>query len=477
MTATGVPPHILVFVPGYMGSTLRDRRTGRTVWLDFSTFPINPAQWNEWLDGWFARMTYPSELEADGIVDDVVFVPPFVKMEQYGRLLTAMSRMGYRTAGDEREVNFYTFPYDWRQDNRISARQLGTAIERWRDLHPGAQVWIIAHSNGGVVARWYIEKEGGKDVVQRLFLMGSPYDGTPKAMRIAFNGADMLGRPGFQPFDIARRTRDMFRSFPSLYQLLPVKTPFLRDPNNADLSAFDAHAWLDDARQRTYLEDGRRFTEALGDAASVETLCFFGRRRPTLTYGIVHAQANDRWERIDWVDTATGDGTILERSAAHPQATGRFPFVVGHGDIYINPAVLEFLRWELLDKYEGLSKELVATETLIMDFAPDRDGYRENETIWLRATVMTPDDQPLAGATVTVRMSWERPLLGDPPPEALPPDIAIKLVPLAREPGLHEGLLYGPSVNGYYRLVARVEHPEAGPAQAEELIAVETPRY
>ncbi|MFC1464926.1 MAG: esterase/lipase family protein [Candidatus Brachytrichaceae bacterium NZ_4S206] len=477
MTTPGVPPHILVFVPGYMGSTLRDRRTGRTVWLDFSTFPINPARWDDWLDDWFARMTYPSELEADGIVDDVVFVPPFVKMEQYGRLFTAMARMGYRTTGDEREVNFYTFPYDWRQDNRISARQLGTAIERWRNLHPGAQVWIIAHSNGGVVARWCIEKEGGKDVVQRLFLMGSPYDGTPKAMRIAFNGADMLGRPSFQPFDIARRTRDMFRSFPSLYQLLPVKTPFLRDLNGADLSAFDAPAWLDDARQRTYLEDGRRFTETLGDAASVETLCFFGRRRPTLTHGVVHAQANDRWERIEWVDTAAGDGTILERSAAHPQAAGRFPFAVGHGDIYVNPAVLEFLRWELLDKYEGLPKELVATETLIMDFAPDRDSYRENETIWLRAKVMTPDDQLLAGATVTVRMSWERPLPGDPPPDAIPTDIAIKLVPLAREPGLHEGLLYGPSVNGYYRLVARVEHPEAGAAQAEELIAVETPRY
>ncbi|MCS6847842.1 MAG: hypothetical protein RMN52_09025 [Anaerolineae bacterium] len=477
MTATGVPPHILVFVPGYMGSTLRDQRTGRTIWLDFSTFPINPARWDDWLDDWFARMTYPSELEAAGIVDDVVFVPPFVKMEQYGRLFTAMERMGYRTAGDEREVNFYKFPYDWRQDNRISARRLGQAIERWRDLHPGAQVWIIAHSNGGVVARWYIEKEGGRDIVQRLFLMGSPYDGTPKAMRIAFNGADMLARPGFRPFDIAQRTRDMFRSFPSLYQLLPVKTPFLRDANDAGLSAFDAHAWLDDAQQRAYLEDGRRFTEELGDAAGVETLCFFGRRRSTLTHGIVHAQVSDRWERIEWIDTVAGDGTILEHSAAHPRAAGRFPFAVGHGDIYVNPAVLEFLRWELLDKYEGLPKELVATEALIMDFAPDRDGYRENETIWLRAKVTTPDDQPLAGATVTVRMAWERPLPGDPPPEAVPSDIAIKLVPLAREPGLHEGLLYGPSVNGYYRLIARVEHPEAGAAQAEELIAVETPRY
>ena len=474
---TGIPSHILVFVPGYMGSTLRDKRTGRTLWLDFSTFPLNPAEWGNWLDDWFARMTYPSELEAAGIVDDVVFVPPFVKMEQYGRLFEAMARMGYRTSGDEREMNFYKFAYDWRQDNRISARQLGAAIERWRGFHPGAQVWIIAHSNGGVVARWYIEKEGGKEVVQRLFLMGSPIDGTPKAMRIAFGGADMLARPGFNPFNIAQRTRDMFRSFPSLYQLMPVKADFLRSTQDETVSAFDAGAWLDDPQQRAYLDDGRRFTEALGDSASVETLCFFGRRRPTPVAGIVHTRMDKHWERIEWINGMAGDGTIPERSAAHPRAAGRFPFAVGHGDIYINPAVLEFLRWELLDKYEGLTKELVATDTLIMDFAPDRDAYREDDTIWLRAKVTTPDDQPLTDAVVTVRMSWDRPLPGDPLPTTPPADITVRLVPLADASGRHEGLLYGPATNGYYRLVAHVEHPKAGTARVEELIAVETPHY
>lgn len=476
MTPTAVPDHILVFVPGYMGSTLREPQSGRSVWLDFSSLPLNPLQWEGWLDHWLATMTYPSPLEPAGIVDSVVLVPPLVKLEQYRRLFEAMAQIGYRTDGNEREVNFYPFPYDWRQDNRVSARQLGQAIERWRSLHPGAQVWILAHSNGGVVARWYVEKEGGKDVVHRMFLMGSPYDGTPKAMRIAFNGADMLARPGLNPFNISQRTRDLFRSFPSLYQLFPVGAPFLRDAEQHELSAFDANAWLTDDRQRAYLEDGRRFTEALGDAASVETLCFFGRRKPTLTAGIVHTRPHGRWERIEWITTEAGDGTIPERSAAHPRAAGRYPFAVGHGDIYINPAVLEFMRWELKDKYEGVAKEIVATETMTVDFAPERDAYREGETIRLRARVTAPTGEPLDGATITVRMTWEQPLPGDPPPVTLPRDAVVALTPSSAGTGEYAGELYAPGQNGYYRLIAHVEHPGTGQAQASELIAAETTR-
>jgi pimeloyl-ACP methyl ester carboxylesterase len=469
-----IPNHILVFVPGYMGSTLRDKATGRTVWLDFSTFPLNPLKWADWLDEWMRLMSYPSDLEASGIVDDIVFVPPFVKMEQYGRLFDALAGMGYKVEGNEREVNLYKFPYDWRQDNRISAQQLGKAIEHWRSLHPGAEVWIIAHSNGGVVSRWYVEQEGGKDVVSRMILMGSPYDGTPKVMRIAFNGADSLIRPGLDVLNIAERTKKLFRTFPSLYQLMPVKNNFLRDAGNTDISAFNGSGWLDEPRQREYLEDGRRFTETLGDAASVETLCFFGRKRPTLTAGVVSVEALGKWDAIQWQDTDAGDGTIPERSAAHPKAASRYPFVVGHGDIYVNPAVLEFLKFELVDKYEGFDKGLVATETIVMNFMPDRDSYVENQTIWLHARVTDTEDKPLQDATVMVKMEYDRPLPGDPPPANMPSSQVVKLVSLPKSPGKFEGLMYGPAVNGYYRLVATVDHHEAGFATTDELIAIET---
>jgi pimeloyl-ACP methyl ester carboxylesterase len=38
---------------------------------------------------------------------------------------------------------------------------------------------IIAHSMGGLVCRWFIEREGGARVVRRLVMLGTPNGGTP----------------------------------------------------------------------------------------------------------------------------------------------------------------------------------------------------------------------------------------------------------------------------------------------------------
>ena len=35
----GVGPHFVVFVPGYLGSRLRDKTTDQIVWGDFSSIP------------------------------------------------------------------------------------------------------------------------------------------------------------------------------------------------------------------------------------------------------------------------------------------------------------------------------------------------------------------------------------------------------------------------------------------------------
>ena len=60
-------------------------------------------------------------LEPRGIVDEVVIVPNLIKQDQYNRLGDYLVEdLGY-----ERGVDFFEFAYDWRQDVRISARQLG----------------------------------------------------------------------------------------------------------------------------------------------------------------------------------------------------------------------------------------------------------------------------------------------------------------------------------------------------------------
>jgi pimeloyl-ACP methyl ester carboxylesterase len=62
----------------------------------------------------------------------------------------------------------------------VTARQLKQRLEavglgagHSKTLH------FVAHSMGGLVARWFIEREGGNQIVQHLVMLGTPNAGSP----------------------------------------------------------------------------------------------------------------------------------------------------------------------------------------------------------------------------------------------------------------------------------------------------------
>lgn len=477
----GVPSHFLVIVPGYMGSTLRDKTTGEVVWIDFSSIPKNPLKWDDWLDHLITTMRYPNDnLEPAGLINEIMFVLPWAKQEQYSRLFAAFESMGYKVDPaqyNERERNVYAFPYDWRQDNRLSARELAAAVERWRGYHPGAEVWILAHSNGGLVARWYIEREGGKRHVTRLFLMGSPWDGTPVAMRVLTAGFDYLLRRGFNPLGLAERSRDIIRTFPSIYQLIPIQREFVHNVSGRTLNPYRDFSWLDTPKEKQLLLAGRRFADTLEDTLSVETLCFFGRKRPTTSSAVVRFRDGDKIDRFDWYANDAGDGTIPEFSAVHPNAAQKLPFAASHGDIYAVEPVLEFLRWELHDKYIP-GRALVELPRLSVLFEPDRDVYGPGEAIDMVATVFGPEDDagerdPIETASIQTELVWKSPLPGDDAvPERRVADRA-RLLPGGGAAGTYMGRLEAPAREGYYDLNAVVSVPGQPPVELGEILLIE----
>lgn len=477
-TPTGkIPPHFIVIVPGYMGSRLRDRKSGDLAWVNIPGLLKNPLRIRQSLENLFEKLAYPNDdLEPDGIIDQVVFVPPLFKQEQYGRLVEALQNMGYEYDPVTPRANIpavYTFAYDWRQDNRKSALQLGEAIDRWRARHPGAKAWLIGHSNGGIVSRWYIEKEGGKDYTERLFLMASPWDGAPKALQVLLEGLQMMFLRIFSAYDISKLTRKLILTFPSYYQLIPYTNPFVRDLDNQSVNLFADPNWLENRHDQTLLLDGRRFNEELGTSLSVETLCFFGNKKPTTTAGLLRTAAGGQWLGIDWDRTEAGDGTVPVRSAVHPNAQQKLPFVVGHGDIYVNPAVLEILEWELVRKFQlGVLAEAV-TSRLRIQFEPDKDVYSPAEAIHMWSTVADLEqDTPVSGARINSRLLWREALPGSlsQPPWNLP-ELTLEEIP--GSPGRYEGSLSAPLVEGYYTLQAVVESGTEAPVILEELILVE----
>lgn len=74
-----------------------------------------------------------------------------------------------------------TFDYENIQTTiEENARLLGKRLsEVGLGANHGKQLHIVAHSSGGLVSRWFIEKEGGAQVVQHLVMLGTPNGGSP----------------------------------------------------------------------------------------------------------------------------------------------------------------------------------------------------------------------------------------------------------------------------------------------------------
>ncbi len=61
-----------------------------------------------------------------------------------------------------------------------NARLLGKRLsEVGLGANHGKELHIVAHSMGGLVSRWFIEKEGGEKVVRHLVMLGTPNGGSP----------------------------------------------------------------------------------------------------------------------------------------------------------------------------------------------------------------------------------------------------------------------------------------------------------
>ncbi|MEK7353433.1 MAG: hypothetical protein AABZ77_02870 [Chloroflexota bacterium] len=123
----------VVVIPGFMGSELW--AGGDRVWPNVRRLVGRPE---------FYR--YPHTLQVGGLMNDIVVIPNLFKLERYSRLVQFLEKnLGYKKGKDLME-----FPYDWRQDNRLSARRLAEAVDQWEvDSHPDASGTITRRSSHG----------------------------------------------------------------------------------------------------------------------------------------------------------------------------------------------------------------------------------------------------------------------------------------------------------------------------------------
>jgi hypothetical protein len=217
---------IVILLPGILGSVLK--KGEREIWSPWTKMvpgtilSLGSSLQQLKLDCNDSDADEPrNRVQATELMPGAHLLPGLGKFDVYSKisdLVTDYFDVTPGTVGSTEPANFFKFPYDWRLDNRYTAQLLKKLIDnhlyQWRkEKCKDAKVILLAHSMGGLIARYYLEVlEGWRDC-RALITFGTPYRGSVNALNFLVNGYKKL------PFlDLT----EPVRSFPSVYQLLPI---------------------------------------------------------------------------------------------------------------------------------------------------------------------------------------------------------------------------------------------------------------
>src|SRR5579871_2136254 len=211
----------VVVIPGIMGSELVETASGRTLW------GLADPGWylSAWTTGSSLDTLHVTDDERSGRVGRVkatrllrfpAVAPMLRGFEPYTALVTALRH----TVLDPAAV--LAFPYDWRLSVSVNAQRLAEAaddhLSRWR-AHPrgsaNARLVLVAHSMGGMVARYFTGLLGGDSEVRTTITLGTPFRGAVKAAQVLNSG-----RGAVVPLP-PTRLRRLAATMPGLHDLLP----------------------------------------------------------------------------------------------------------------------------------------------------------------------------------------------------------------------------------------------------------------
>ncbi len=315
----------VIIVPGIMGSELY--RGDEMIWPNIVTLFRRPQ-----------LLGLPDQgLSAGQVARQVVIVPNVIKLEAYSHLVDFL----VESLGYELDRNLMPFGYDWRQDNRESARKLAAAIADWkrRVLGEDAKVTIVAHSMGCLVTRYFVECLGGAEMVDRLIFMGGPHGGSANIVQCLLSGPKLL------PLGLGNRgLHQALVTFPSAYQLVP-KGLAAEDADGKPVSLLDHDDWVD-PRCRALLHGAAEFHRELGSKCSVPAVCIFGYNIRTAARIVVDSQGAQGWEKIRFIMQPVGDCKVAQESAILEGAEIH-PVQQYHGALWTDNDVKMRLKLEL----------------------------------------------------------------------------------------------------------------------------------
>lgn len=301
-------PHVVI-VPGILGSQLGLARPRPQP---------NDVLWIDPIDIQVGRLRLLS-LDAGAPI-----IPLGVVLYSYLKL-----RLRLRAAGFA--VTLYD--YDW----RLGIEESGAALaERLRESS-ARPLAIVSHSMGGLVSRAALALPGTRHI-ERVLMLGTPNLGSFAPVQ-ALRGTYAVVRK-ITRLDVGataeRLAEEVFNSFPSLYQMVPVSS------GNGASDLLDAGEWprSGPALRAPLVERARRFRAGLAPPDQ-RFVAIVGVGQETVT-----AAAKAR-EGFVYTITRHGDGTVPAGSAALDAAHTYFTHAA-HSDLtrdaQVAAAIVDLLR-------------------------------------------------------------------------------------------------------------------------------------
>jgi hypothetical protein len=387
---------------------------------------------------------------------DAHLVPGLWKIDGYGKV--------FRRLGQVPGVEVHPFPYDWRRDNRVAARQLQREANRWlaerRAQDRGARLVLVAHSMGGLVARYFLEVLGGWRDTRLLITFGTPFQGSMNALGFLTNGMTKLG--GL--IDLT----DVLRSCTSVYQLLPTyrcmdegdgrllrlteltrALPYL-DPDRVS-AARTFHQEIEEAVQRNsqdtdYVEHGYTLRHIVSAEHPTRQSARFVDGRVTLL---------DTWpDQPDTAEDHGGDGTVPRFSATpvdKEDDSGAFFSGTRHASLQNADGVLTHVFRVLTTLRPGAFRGERPTEPVALEVD---DVYGADEPVRIRLRPATPGAILRVELEALTHVSATDSTSPEPPPASgLPPSRASLVAGLEVE-GAEDWTVVDlpPQVPGCYRV-------------------------
>jgi len=239
----------------------------------------------------------------------------------------------FKLNGYIEDETLFTFPYNWRESNVLTAGLLRNKINEVQEICECDKIDIVAHSMGGLVARYYIQSGLYENDVDQLIFLGTPHLGAPKSY-LTWEGAQLDDEFDTSVLEYLLRiearknnfdsTFDYIRNKPviSVNQLLPTFN-YLRDKDTGILRnypiSYPQNTFLENlnANISNLFDSSVNITNIVGNIGSGTTITALrvieSQDLPKWEYGYP-----DGFDDIDGdhgIEKKIGDGTVPSISA------------------------------------------------------------------------------------------------------------------------------------------------------------------